>query len=1261
LSKLPAHPTPSSKLVCFDKKYKGTCVKQNCKFCPKVEKTGELSPAVDVKVDKKSSLEAPHHAPALHGEALKIKLGEDRDDAVITAHSDFLKSSLVHSGSGYTKVGELVQRVQRFSTNIFLSLSTQKILSVVYPYVKFVPSLSTEARFHPHPILNIDREIAEDIAYNYCKTLMDDIKYSGVIVDIGGNIDRHIRKKRTIIHSCNPILDSADVIRSVNHPLAKNNCRHRAEDCNCVQLPGVYMSIDSLYYLDEDTIATLCLKSTTKSLVAVCHEFPDAYGSFANGEATYQHTSLDTISMTVKGNSHAYSHSNLSWMRNNSYAISSNGHRIGTLCWSKVSSTPYHSIYIFHFTSLVVESSLPTEVTFSSAMLDPGHYGPVSMSALNEKAVVNVGGSQLSLPDVKVWSWGKFVVVTKSGNKISMMCPKGFVSECAVRCAGQVRSPDNFRNLVAWAKFKASSYNIPAHMLSTCLFAVCNLAFVQDLHFETAVMHGLIEPALGVISVHENALSRKFSTVWTVAKVAGVVAAAVTSSSLIGKALTVAGVSTAVATGAVLAAAGVAVAAAAVAKLMFRSSADPFADYRSDRKSNPPRTGVVFLPRGIQLPATDPVKSLDVLLNPILTPLDLTSKAKLVVQDPLGNREPENAPPIRPGPASMPLSLVMERTGGGLYKGLRDVTWHNTMPLMPCGIVSDLCIPIVPSNSAHSDLSAVTERILKCGPKGKGLLDLEFWGLFRKWVFDNLDEMGLQQGCNRRMSFDDWNAKYAPSQQKIHVKARFDVVRDDSFLPDKVHSRGMFTKIESLTKSTIEGVAKLAPRGIQSGTPIHNVVTGPTCLSFSKRLMHVWDVKSSNGGLMYTSGASAEDIGDAFLRAREFCPAYSILEGDFARFDSTIHRYFLELEAEIYRYTGCSEREYNAFMACIFTRGKSKWGVKYEIDGGRHSGDHNTSCGNSLLQGLAIFFCMSFHHSCVNGGLLPHYKELVELYKITMLVLGDDNLMVACAKFLASFGPKAEILVALLLRLGLELEPKVHVGPTAKYHASFCSARFYPVAGGKCVLAPGIGRGLAKSGWYVDSPINMPVERMVRGDAIGKAGDCWFVPFLGPMWKKNLELTKDFVGKEILSRDLQRNKKFSAHSLQKHDSCDETYEMVESLYGLTRADEEEYIGLLNTVKSLPSIVNLSKFHAAMVVDGVTDDVLQEVCCEHYSDMNEEKYPEVVQVGFIDATIARLASALQTNPPIDHSKGVYSILGADDEQDSHGLVSSVWDN
>jgi hypothetical protein len=430
--------------------------------------------------------------------------------------------------------------------------------------------------------------------------------------------------------------------------------------------------------------------------------------------------------------------------------------------------------------------------------------------------------------------------------------------------------------------------------------------------------------------------------------------------------------------------------------------------------------------------------------------------------------------------------------------------------------------------------------------------------------------------------FSEWNQHYPKSQQAMHIKALEQLGCGD-FRQWLVDERNMFTKIESLPKSTTDGVPKNAPRGIQGGTAHHNIGTGPFCKAFSKMLSTTWSVKNELGP-MYTSGATAEDIGEMFRRATEKLEGnLGILEGDFARFDSTIHRLFLELEADIYKYVGCSEQAYAAFLSCIATFGRDKFGTRYSVDGGRHSGDHNTSCGNTLLQALAILFCCAFHDASITGVLLGA-REISEKYQLTIPCLGDDNLVIGDRKFIDTVPLKA-----LLLKLGLELEPKKHVTSDAKYLASFCSARFYPVAGGMTVLGPGIGRGIVKSGWYVNPPVGVDLKRLLRADAIGRSNDCSFIPFLNLMWKKNMQMTSD-VKLVYTTREMRRASLHNAHVSVRHLPCSETYAMINAVYGLTMEDEEKYASLLSEVKSLPCIVDYIPLARAAVIDGVAKDV-----------------------------------------------------------------------
>jgi hypothetical protein len=70
---------------------------------------------------------------------------------------------------------------------------------------------------------------------------------------------------------------------------------------------------------------------------------------------------------------------------------------------------------------------------------------------------------------------------------------------------------------------------------------------------------------------------------------------------------------------------------------------------------------------------------------------------------------------------------------------------------------------------------------------------------------------------------------------------------------------------------------------------------------------------------------------------------------------------------------------------------------------------------------------------------------------------------------------------------------------------------------------------------------------------------------------------------------MKRTHLHNAHAAEKHEACAETYQMLEVVYGLTRAHEQEYEKLLAKVKSLPCIVDYEPLLKAAVIDGVRGD------------------------------------------------------------------------
>jgi hypothetical protein len=181
-----------------------------------------------------------------------------------------------------------------------------------------------------------------------------------------------------------------------------------------------------------------------------------------------------------------------------------------------------------------------------------------------------------------------------------------------------------------------------------------------------------------------------------------------------------------------------------------------------------------------------------------------------------------------------------------------------------------------------------------------------------------------------------------------------------------------------------------------------------------------------------------------------------------------------------------------------------------------------------------------------------------------------------------------------LMRLGLDMEGKVWTGPDAVYFSTFCSSRFWPILtpeGPSFALASCLGRQAASQGWYVNPPPKMDLDRMLRADAIGRLRDNSMVPFLNAIFERTLSLTEHIPDTKLFfTRDMKRNSITNHGDIrccpQSYFVCDETYRMMELVYGLTRDDEHVFRNMLSRVPSLPYVVDFAPLHKAMCIDGV---------------------------------------------------------------------------
>lgn len=219
------------------------------------------------------------------------------------------------------------QMRKQFHFNYFLSGDKLTYLHVHYPHLQVIPSRSGEV--HPHPIMHLDQELAEEQAIGYinrvCPRMGPVVAGQPVhdgrrrICDIGGNPVRHQANRRGYIHSCNPVLSSRDVFRNLKYERFTRgdnpaSCGHLGQTCDCHEF-DCYLSVNSLYYLEPSDVVKCLQRSKRNLLVAVVHAFDSTFGSFAGGEATYQFDTPTTVVMNVAGNLASFSHANLHWLR----------------------------------------------------------------------------------------------------------------------------------------------------------------------------------------------------------------------------------------------------------------------------------------------------------------------------------------------------------------------------------------------------------------------------------------------------------------------------------------------------------------------------------------------------------------------------------------------------------------------------------------------------------------------------------------------------------------------------------------------------------------------------------------------------------------------------------------------------------------------------------------------------------------------------------------------------------------------------------
>jgi len=1042
----------------------------------------------------------------------------------------------------------------------------------------------SNARMHSHARLAVERTIAEQDAYDLL------VRRNNInIVDIGGCPDRHERANRNI-HSCCPVISPADNTRNTRFLSCRNWCQHRVEQCKCVQ-PDAYMSINSLYYLTPDIVLSCIIKSKNKTLISVHHQFDVPYGSFADGEAHYRVDSDETVTMHVVGNSHSYKHSTMSWLRVGYYCGDISGQRFA-MSWSTLRNYPNSVLVVFNECPIDLFQTPTITPRLASATLNSNYWGTVLTGPMHGIADTSVSLANTLLSDAKILSFGPiFAIFTFSDFETSVVVPKDLVFELAAVVVGNPRTPSTFTTLLETAKRKIKNLQLPPQHTALAISYSAALAFVLNIDREITTYNQVLAPKKSHFAALNSILKFDFYINWRLWFGWLIQPVKFTFNSL------------------------------------YRLSTYSWGHMRDLAKSSTYACRIGhYLSKKIDTFCSY-IPIVRTYCRPFLKRLVINdvyhkyaiNRTSSLIPDGLYHHFPVLLPSTT---TTAPLEAMNVSAKIQLPTTLTDI---DRDVLYSVGPVFPASIPIVPSSNGINQQCAVRNRQLKLQiPHNVDVVD-DFCSWVKKNVLFLFDPKQIPNDHILPIDFNAWLSRFpVPVQKNIQI-AR-DKWLATNLVPHKAFSHKCFVKMEPLLKSRVTGLTEFNPRLISGSSDWYNGVCGPWVFGFSKWLMSSW---SSNWWITYASGHTGESLGQWIDSTLGLNVKY--IEGDIDKFDSSVIKQLLEITNWIFEFFGCPKDVIDVMTTNITKLGATPEGIRFSILGTVCSGDPDTTLRNSLIMGLLNAYFMCLHHKVTPEQMasnichytvskvvtplaslrtLPVLTMLEQLPKpqstrktvwrevkkqeskydsgindekfrelpnvrpryvhsefyFRILVMGDDNLIVNTSKDMPTPVYMTDSFNAIGMKAKINFRDVI-------YEVEFCSSRFWPTTGG-FVLGPKIGRVLSKIGWHIVKNAvtqqNFNGNQHIRGVALGLQNNCSHVPFLHELINTILRVTRNEAA-------LPENRHFRIDCEDKHEYVDETWTMLDHLYGLKQTDLIGWKNTLDGIYSFPVSIGYRLF------------------------------------------------------------------------------------
>lgn len=928
------------------------------------------------------------------------------------------------------------------------------------------------AHAHSHARLAYERREIEREIYEQCTG-------QECIVDIGGNPKRH--RKRPEVWSCCPILSAEDACRESQRagiPLKYCNCKF--QHCNCIPNPDVYISIHSLYYLSVGDVLEAVHRCHTGKLYAMVHEFPDAAGKFAGGEASYYQLGMHQVQMSVKGNSSTYQHSNMHWLRDGYFSTSTQA-----VAWTLWKQGPHSNVYLFSRAPLGLFVQKPQVKTLSGSLKDKDFYGGVmsGSTGLGRHLATTGFGSMVATVD-SISCYGRYFELRTGTEQKMCLVPKGFVEDLMVKIAWMPRNPTTWRAFVEKAKSLVVKFDMPDQLRADCLTYGPILAFQATAESESGLLHHMWR----TYAVRFNFLNKQLDgpswvlPSWVLKSTTGLLIA-----------------------------------------LFMRFHP------RHSRKL----IVLLFLAWTTRHFYTKWQRNQSLLL--LEQGYKLYNGTGQSFYGPAGIVEHA---PVFLHTTNSPVDRGTIRDGASLVTP-DHLTNNTTAAMVGLGVLCPTRIPIVYAGNGHNEELSFSNRALMITPK----VDQKEFATFEAWVKVHINELLNDIDVEPVVGkYYHWNNRFPPSKQRKHNEARQALSYGPAVLDiDAVCRRRAFTKREKLDQGDFEPNFKTA-RMIQGCSDTFNVIVGPWVHAFSKFLGEKWNIDSD---IYYCTGVTANAVGQWYEQVQHMIA----MEDDFSKFDTTISRAMLELELWVFERYGCPRRALELMAYSIKTKGYGRHGCKYSVDGTRHSGDPQTSVGNSMLNGFVHAYALHKHAN----GVHPYGRV-----RHRMAVIGDDNALGVEA--VPDLRAMQDTLVALGFLPNLKLKEWQNV--------EFCSGRFYPSDKGY-ILGPKIGKCLQKVGWFLDANAGQQTA-LLYSTGIGMQRDCNHIPILRAVADLMVRAAKKKNPKVTASVAECPYEKGRPRATCKGELVPEVYHMIDSIYHLTESECQVLEEHLNSINNLPA-------------------------------------------------------------------------------------------